>query len=70
MLLERHFSYLHHPDAKSDDKSDDYNWQNSSNYYANKCYANKCYANKCYANKCYKCQQASSYESQQATVYA
>ena len=60
MLLERHFSYLHHPDAKSDDKSDDYNWQNSSNYYANKCYA----------NKCYKCQQASSYESQQATVYA
>ena len=59
MLLERHFSYLHHPDAKSDDKSDDYNWQNSSNYYANKCYA----------NKCYKCQQASSYESQQATAY-
>ena len=37
MLIERHFSYLHHPDAKSDDKSDDYNWQNSSNYYANKC---------------------------------
>ena len=60
MLIERHFSYLHHPDAKSDDKSDDDNWQNSSNYYANKCYA----------NKCYKCQQASSYESQQATVYA
>ena len=60
MLLERHFSYLHHPDAKSDDKSDDYNWQNSSNYYANKCYA----------NKCYECQQASSYESQSATAYA
>ena len=55
MLLERHFSYLHHPDAKSDDKSDDYNWQNSSNYYA---------------NKCYELQQTSSYESQQATAYA